>query len=462
MLTRIEIDGFKTFEAFELDLAPFLVILGPNASGKSNLFDAVRFLSNLAAKDLRQAVQDLRGEAHEIFRTTQAGAPGTRIDLAVEVLVEPSVRDPWGTQVSVSHTRMRYEVTIERRVDPKGIERLVVSREEARPILVREDPLRSGAWKVSDSFRDAHLKYARRTPWLATTDVQGRPVFQIHQDGKAGRTRPGDAAEATVLSSITTNEFPHLFALREELRSWRFLQLDPTFLRRPSPITAPELLEPDGSNLAAVLARIKHETADRDHPKGVLAQVAAELAQTIPGVVDFDVAPDPATREYRFDLQMRDGVAFSSRVISDGTLRVLALLTLLHDPKHRGLVCFEEPENGVHPARLRTLVQRLRALVTDPTSEAVPEAGPLTQLLLNSHSPVVLAALRQAHAAGPGAVVFADLVSVTDPKEGKVRRKTRIRPIRRERQRALLPDDAGGVVGEYEVEQFLSTVDREG
>jgi AAA15 family ATPase/GTPase len=52
MLTRIEIDGFKTFEDFGLDLKPLTAIVGPNASGKSNLFDALRFLSLLAQYDI--------------------------------------------------------------------------------------------------------------------------------------------------------------------------------------------------------------------------------------------------------------------------------------------------------------------------------------------------------------------------------------------------------------------------
>jgi AAA15 family ATPase/GTPase len=75
MLTRIEIDGFKSFENFSLDLSPFVVILGPNASGKSNLFDAIQFLSNLASKDLREAVSGLRGEVDELFRYERP-APG--------------------------------------------------------------------------------------------------------------------------------------------------------------------------------------------------------------------------------------------------------------------------------------------------------------------------------------------------------------------------------------------------
>jgi len=88
MLTRIEIDGFKTFSRFTMDAAPFLVILGANASGKSNLFDAIRFLSNLASTDLRTAVKGLRGEPHELFRRTADGAISRYMSFAVEVLLD--------------------------------------------------------------------------------------------------------------------------------------------------------------------------------------------------------------------------------------------------------------------------------------------------------------------------------------------------------------------------------------
>jgi len=82
MLTRIEIDGFKTFEDFRMEIDPFQVILGPNASGKSNLFDAIHLLSWLASGDVGNAVSKLRGEPHELFRRKSDGSPGKRISLA--------------------------------------------------------------------------------------------------------------------------------------------------------------------------------------------------------------------------------------------------------------------------------------------------------------------------------------------------------------------------------------------
>ncbi|WP_295390434.1 AAA family ATPase [uncultured Thiodictyon sp.] len=111
-------------------------------------------------------------------------------------------------------------------------------------------------------------------------------------------------------------------------------------------------------------------------------------------------------------------------MISDGTLRALALLTLLHDPRQRGLICFEEPENGVHPARIKQLIQRLRDLVTDPQGVAEgDETLPLTQLFLNSHSPVVRSALIDKTLSPiQGSILFADTATVSDPEKKEQRR----------------------------------------
>lgn len=426
MLTRIEIDGFKTFEKFKLDLRPFVVVLGPNASGKSNLFDAIRLLSRLAELDLRSAVQEMRGQPIELFRRKPNGEYGSRMSFAVEVLLEPHVRDPWGSEVEIKHSRIRYEVEIERRRDSKGIERLVVTREQATPILKKDD-----LWpqKMSRSFTDLLIKSQRKTPWLLTESAEGRPrSFRISQDGHQGRPVPAEAAEATVLSGITSVEFPHLYALKAEMRSWRFLQLDPIALRNPSPIIAEAELKPNGENLATVLARIQAETATPERPKGILADVAADLAMLIPGVIGLSVIEDEKNRRYQIDFEMREGLPFSAQVVSDGTLRVLALLTLLHDPKHRSLVCFEEPENGVHPVRLKAMIQRFHELVTDPAEE-IEDPEPLTQLLVNSHSPVVLSSLSLRE----GEVMFADTVSTIDEDRGGVSRRTRVRPVSRRR-----------------------------
>lgn len=465
MLTRIEIDGFKTFEGLSVNLAPFTTVVGSNAAGKSNLFDVIQLLSNLATRDVYEALKDMRGEPLELFRKT-AGGEAKQIRLAAEVLVDPVVRDPWGSEVKITHTRMRYEVTLERREIRPGVERIQVAREQVLPIL-RKDDQWANEVTPSKSFRTAYLKYARKNPWLTTESKPDGLTFNIHHDGKQGRNRPASAAEATVLYSVTNAaDFPHLFALREEMRFWRLLQLDPALLRKSAPATATDVLNVDGSNLAAVLAQLKAETKTAEQPNGVLSDIAAELNNIISGVSELDAELHPASREYRIKLTMRDGLLFSSRVVSDGTLRVLALLTLLHDPRHRGLICFEEPENGVHPARIRQLVQRLRDMVTNPTNEiADDQPTPLSQLLLNSHSPVVLAALvdKENHPV-MGTILFADTATISDPDRKEIRRRTRLRSVRQRPQSPLpgVEEAPQAFVSDYEVQKVLDTAEAEG
>jgi predicted ATPase len=454
MLTKIEIDGFKTFEKFSLDLEPFLVVVGPNATGKSNLFDAIQLLARLAVDDLRTAFNSLRGEPHELFRIQPNGEPGTHMSLAVEVLLHRTVADPWGGTARVRHTRIRYEVDIERRTDSRGIERLVVARETAEPIRGNADYWKPHGRSTSASFRRAFLSYGRSTPFLSTKEVNGVPTFHIHQDPTGGRNRSATAAETTILSSITSAEFPHLFALREELRSWKFLQLDPGALRKPSLKNAPEMLEPDGSNLPTVLARMEAETRTEVRPYGALTDIGADLSRLISGVAKVDVEEDELNRKFRVKIRVGGEHAFSSQVVSDGTLRVLALLTMLHDPKHSGLVCFEEPENGIHPARLGALIGILRGMVTRADQMHYDMDAPLVQMLLNSHSPVVLSHLDDTE------MVFADTVTTVEPATRTRQRKTRMRRI--------LPDDQGdlGIVPNerarhatrFDVAQYLQTV----
>jgi len=122
LITRIELDGFKTFQDFKLDLSPFQVIVGPNGAGKSNLFDALHLLSNLAVKNLISAFQEIRGNTMELFTIFPNGQKANKMKLAVEMLVDRSIEDSWGGKVELKYTRMRYELEISRRKDEQGLE----------------------------------------------------------------------------------------------------------------------------------------------------------------------------------------------------------------------------------------------------------------------------------------------------------------------------------------------------
>jgi predicted ATPase len=84
---------------------------------------------------------------------------------------------------------------------------------------------------------------------------------------------------------------------------------------------------------------------------------------------------------------------------------MLALLTVLNDPARRGILCFEEPENGVHEGRINMLVDFLRYAATNPSNTYSSE---LFQILINTHSPAVMNALKDHE------IVAADMVTLVD------------------------------------------------
>jgi AAA15 family ATPase/GTPase len=129
MITRLEITGFKSFENFSVDLAPFVVVAGVNGAGKSNLFDAIQLLSRLAEMDIRTAFSGRRGEAYELFAQNTDGSYAQFMEFSVEMLLDRQVRDTWGSEAELSYTRLRYTLSIERKNDKRGIERLFVQKE---------------------------------------------------------------------------------------------------------------------------------------------------------------------------------------------------------------------------------------------------------------------------------------------------------------------------------------------
>lgn len=415
MLTRIEIDGFKTFEGFSLDLGPLTAVVGPNASGKSNLFDALRFLSLLAQYDIRTAMQGLRGEPEELFRQTASGISEC-MSFSVEVLLGRTGVDAFGTSYEIPARRLRYELRLALNKDSDGVPKGIFVRDEScRPIARREERaayLRDPKLKLTYNYRVA--------PFIRRDD--SGDAIEIRQDGRQKHGRPMrfplKEAPRTVLSSITTSEFPHLYALREALLSIRFLEINPRAARSANDRFEDRILKPDASNLAAVLAHLKEETADEIRPDGVLSDIAADLASLIPSVRGLKIRNDMNERQYSFSLEFNGDLNFSSRVISDGTLRLLALLTVLNDPGKRGTLCFEEPENGVHEGRVPMLVEFLRGAANVSVDPEIKSF----QILLNTHSPKVMAALKNRE------IVAADSVVSINPKSHVRSTKTRMRP----------------------------------
>jgi predicted ATPase len=436
MLTRIEIDGFKTFSSFSIDLMPFTAIVGPNASGKSNLFDAVRLIAELANHDVRSAMLNMRGEPDELLRKTSSNS-AREMRFAVEVLLKPEGRDQFGTRFTLKSQRIRYEVSIGFKAGSSGdIINIHVIEERCTPIKKQDD-------RADFLNREHGIKYRGNLGPFLTTEIDegGARSFRIRQDGpnKAGKAVRLPAAEAsrTALSTIASAEFPHLYALKEFLSQPRFLEISPREARRENDRFLPRDLLPDASNLAAVVARIRDETSTTDQPEGVLVDISADLARLIPSTRRVRSVTSADQKEYSYEIEMAEGLTFSSRVISDGTLRLLALITVLNDPRRSGLLCFEEPENGIHEGRVGALVDLIRGATEDFAEDYF-------QVLTNTHSPAVMEALKDTE------IVAADIVREVNEQPSE--RKTR---MRRRPQRVGDLVDAGSTLTRFEIEKLL-------
>lgn len=411
MLTRIEINGFKTFEGFRLDLLPFTAIVGPNASGKSNLFDALQLLAALTDHDIHSAMQGLRGEPEEFFRQTPDSNSDT-MSFAVEMFLDAEGADDFGRAYRVPSQRLRYELELGIRHGQDGGPRGVfVLNESCTPMKRSEDRA-----IYLDPRKPSYGRYT--TPFIRR-DETGEALL-VRQDGpsKSGSPMRLSLREAsrTALSTITTAEFPHLYALRKALKSIRFLEINPTAARLANDRFEKTTLTPSASNLAAVLNRLRDQTRTDKRPDGVLSDIATDLSALIPSVCSIKVQSDDQ-RQYSFNVGFVDEMTFSSRVISDGTLRLLALLTILNDPDRKGTLCFEEPENGVHEGRIPTLIRILR----DATRVDSDPKQLTFQVILNTHSPKVMAALQDDE------IVAADIVTAVDPQTRRRRSHTRMR-----------------------------------
>lgn len=456
MLTRIEIDGFKTFRDFSLDVPPFLVILGRNAAGKSNIFDALLFLGLIADESILEAARRTRGDVAELFHRQSDGTRLNRMRFGVEVLLDRHVTDAFGDRSRVSHSRVRYDVSIELRETSSG-ERPFVYNESVS--LIRRD---TDSWmkQFAPSMRRALATYSSRSSAdLLKTDATDptRLRFRIFQERSQGRPRelPANEATATVLSSLTTaNEFPLLYALKRELQSWRLLHLDPTALRDPDSYDDPDAISPNGAHLANTLRRIGRETETPDRPNGALNDLIADVSAVIPEVVDLRIRDDETRRQRYVEVVTRGEAPYSARVASDGTLRAIALLAALYDPRGSGLICFEEPENGIYPHRLAQFVRHLRNLTIESFERRLdsPESR-ITQLLLSSHSPAILKALQPMRDdTTRGDVVFIDMSSRSRRSEptSRISRVRRVQPGGHQ----LSAFEIGTIVSPAEIAEF--------
>jgi predicted ATPase len=407
LLTRLRVSGFKNLVDVDVRFGPFTCIAGANGVGKSNLFDAIKFLSALSDRPLMDAALSVRdeggrsGDVKSLFHRV-GDHYSTEMSFEAEMIVPRRGVDDLGQEVGASITFLRYALTLTYKAESgaRSLGALELTKEELSHIKLGDArkhllfPHR-GAWRTSA------VMGGRRVPYfISTVNESGSRIIKIHQDGgSSGRPRSllANTLPRTALSAANAAESPTTTLARREMQSWRLLQLEPSSLREPDSFTAPNRLGADGSHLAASLYHLagvgSHQADDtlvrEEAAKGVYSRVANRLSELIDDVRDVWVDRDERRELLTLWVSGLDGTAHPGRALSDGTLRFLALAVLELDPEATGLLCFEEPENGIHPERIPAMLRLLRDIAVN-VDDKVGLENPLRQVIINTHSPAVV------------------------------------------------------------------------
>jgi len=347
MLKTLAVRGFKSLAEARIEFPRLAVLFGPNAAGKSNLLEAAQALSRIGTlRTLSDALSaPIRGYPIEAFAFPAGGLP--------ELLGKPSASFSLEADLGIGDADYRYRIAV----------------------AIAPD---SGRLSVADEYL-AQLN-ARGEP-------RGNPMIQrvgeelyIRRKGKPAHPRQEPLGlNHAILSDVRLGgaEYHALEQVRKELSGWRVYYLDPRVAMRaaqpPSEVYDIGVL---GSEIAPFLYRLRAE-----HPRAFQA-IVRTLRALIPSVEGLTVDLDK--RRGTLDIFIRQaGVDYPVRVVSEGTLRVLALCAIAVNPWSGSLLAFEEPENGVHPRRLELIAQLLASLAMEQGK----------QLIVTTHSPLFCGAM---------------------------------------------------------------------
>jgi predicted ATPase len=332
----LKIQNYRALADLELkNIKPLTVFLGPNGSGKSTILDVFAFLSECFTESLRKA-WDRRGRFKELRTRGEDGC----------IVIEIKYRETDQSPVITYH--------------------LAINEENNSPYVVQE-------WL--DWRRGSKGKPFR---FLDFKKGEGQVISGENPDENDERI--SEKLESPEFLAVNTlgqfAKHPRVSALRRFITGWYLSYLTADNTRTIPEAGAQERLSPTGDNLPNVIQYLKEQ--DPDHLNNILKI----LSERIPRLekVEASIMPDG-----RLLLQIKDA-PFSqpilAKFVSDGTLKMLAYLTVLHDPAPPQLIGIEEPENHLHPKLLFELAEECRS------------ASANTQLMVTTHSPFFLDGLR--------------------------------------------------------------------
>ena len=376
MLKRIRIQGYKSLADVEVHLGYLTVLIGPNASGKSNFLDALHLLSRIAScHTLREAFAQHRGYPLESFTFGPEGIKTLRQQekvsfcMEIDVQLSPAVVEKVNQQIQ----KMK-PIPITDAAD-KGnstSKRLRPVREENLRYRIEIEMLpKQGILHVADEYLAAlnangEVKQNRK-PFLERVGNQ----LLIRLEGEARSICYEYPFNQSILSmQHSPVHYPHVAAMHHELTSWFTHYFEPRErMRLPTLAKEVNHIGAMGEELANYLHTLK------THNERQFESIEKALHSIIPSITGIEV---DISELGEVELNLREGEkGMSIRVLSEGTLRILGLLALVGSKEPPALIGFEEPENGVHPRQIdriasfldaRRLLERTQYIVTTHSS----------------------------------------------------------------------------------------------
>jgi predicted ATPase len=346
LIHRLTLQDFLSYgsNGVEIDLLPLNVLIGPNASGKSNLIEALGVL-RAAPTDLAAYFRERGGVSEYIHRgagTSGVATIGARVDYL-------NFQVPQNVSYVLGFAQVNYRLDI-------------VSEGIGAPIL------RVG----SRIDYEPVYSYSRDGASISGYDVEGESRRMIHlqqqelkpnQSILSQRKDPGVYPELTHLAS----SFEGITLFQE----WSFGRRDSARLPQGADLPVDFLL-PDASNLVLVLHDLTQRPDTRDKVERYLRRFYDGAERIITKIQGGTV---------QLYVEEEGGEQIPAPRLSDGTLRYLSLLAILCHPTPPPLVCIEEPELGLHPDVILIVAELLK------------DASQRTQLVVTTHSDALVSAL---------------------------------------------------------------------
>lgn len=345
MIVGLQIRNFKAIRRIQpLTLKQFHVLVGPNGSGKSTLLDAIEFVRSCLVHGPLTAVEERAPEFRDLTFMRRGGS----IEFDIWLSLPNS---------SFNDLNVKY--------------RLVLAQDNELGVRVTEESL---------TPTDPQRSRSKRKSILGKTTT-GRDFYKRESSSYIDTFLFGRDRLALSLTPPDPERYPTANAVRHFLsQGVKFIQLNSAAMREPAPATRPTELDLDGTNLAravGVLLRNAPKRRTRNGHEPPITRWTDHLRLALEGLESIKWASrQPDNAEYLV-LNFVDGLECPSWLLSDGTLRMLALTLPAFLPSSRSLYMVEEPENGVHPHALEIIIRALAAI-------------PESQVFIATHSPLVV------------------------------------------------------------------------